>query len=340
MKFRLLTRTDAGTNAIDQATACLAAALEHAGYEARVAAWRPGRLVGDAAGSDVLVVPYNPFMWARWGFAPRLLADVAAVRVRRDSPEVVLVVHEPYVPINDAKSLAMGAWQRFQLASLLLLSDRRFASIERWSAMLGRVRPTRHLPSGSNLPDCRGQRTAVRTELGIGDALAVATLSTGHPSHLTEYVEAALARLDAEGVEVVFLQLGAGSADLAVPAACRAVRPGLLSPERLGALLAGADLMLSPFADGVSTRRTSFVAGLCEAVAVVGTEGELTDRMLIEQGLELVPVGNAGGFAERVLAVATDPGRRAGAAASGRALFEAQLTWETIAARLLAELGR
>ena len=227
-------------------------------------------------------------MWGRWGFAPRLVADVATVRAHRRRPQLVLAVHEAYVPIHDARTLVMGVWQRFQLASLLLLVDRRFASIERWAAKLSRFRPTRHLPSGSNLPDARGERQAVRSELGLGDAVAVATLSTGHPSHLTAYVEASLARLAAEGVEVVFLQLGAGSSEVAVPSGVRVIRPGLLPAERLGALLAAADVLLTPFDDGVSTRRGSFLAGLCEGVAVVGTEGELTDSMLLGQGLELV----------------------------------------------------
>jgi hypothetical protein len=334
----LLTRAEAGVNAIDQATACLAAALERAGHEARIEMWRPGRLARDVACANVVVIPYNPFMWGRWGFAPRLLADIAAIRAGRGRPQVVLAVHEPYVPVHDTKSLLMGAWQRFQLATLLLLADRRFASIERWAALLSGLRPTQHLPSGSNLPDARGERAAVRSELGLGDALALATLSTGHSSHLTAYVEASLGRLAHEGVEVVFVQLGAGSSEVAVPEGVRVIRPGRLPAERLGALLAAADVMLCPFVDGVSTRRTSFVAGLCEAVAVVGTEGGLTDSMLLGQGLELVAVGDAARFADLVFAVVNDDGRRATAASAGRALFEAELTWDAIAMRLLRGL--
>ena len=338
MRFHLLAGSEAGINAIDQATACLAVALERAGHEARVEIWSPGRLAREVAGANVVVVPYNPFLWGRWGFAPRLLADVAAIRARRVRPQIVLVVHEPYVPIHDTKSLLMGAWQRFQLASLLLLADRRFASIERWVALLSRLRPTRHLPSGSNLPDARGERSAMRSELALGNALVVATLSTGHPSHLTTYVEVSLARLADEGIEVVFLQLGAGSAKVAVPGGLRVIRPGPLPAERLGAVLAAADLMLTPFVDGVSTRRGSFIAGLCEAVAVVGTQGDLTDPMLLGRGLELVAVGDTACFAERVVAVAFDGGRRAAAASVGRTLFEAELTWDAIANRLLGGL--
>ncbi len=172
--------------------------------------------------ADVVVLPYNPFMWGRWGFAPGLLADVAALRARRRRPRIVLLVHEPYVPIRDAKSLVMGAWQRFQLAALMLLADRRFASIERWASSLGRLRPTAHLPSGSNLPDARSLRAAVRSELVPGGGLVVATLTTGHPSHLAGVRRGgARSGSPATGLPVTFLQLGAGASPVATPAGMR-----------------------------------------------------------------------------------------------------------------------
>jgi glycosyltransferase involved in cell wall biosynthesis len=286
--------------------------------------------------SDVLAVPYNPFLYGRWGFAPSLIWDIASVRRRASRPCVVLVVHETFVRIQDGKSLLMGAWQRFQLGVLLLLADRSFASIEEWAAKLSRIRRTAHLPSGSTLPDARAERDDVRAELGVSDRLVVATLSTGHPSHLTPYVASSLRRVAAGSRPVTFLQLGAGADEVGgVPADVPVIRPGRLSAERLAAHVAAADLLLTPFADGVSTRRTSFLAGLQQEVAVVGTSGALTDSVLESAGLELVEVGNADAFAERVALLAGADDHRATAAASGRALFESHFTADAIAARFL-----
>ena len=81
-----------------------------------------------------------------------------SLRRSRSRPQLVLVMHELYLPITDARSLVMGAWQRVQLGALLALADRRFASIELWANRLNRLFPTNHLPSGSNLPDAREQR--------------------------------------------------------------------------------------------------------------------------------------------------------------------------------------
>jgi glycosyltransferase involved in cell wall biosynthesis len=325
-------------NNIDAASSLLVQALASHGHDARRVAWKAGMLASAAHAAGLLVVPYNPFMWGRWGFAPALVRDVASVRRLRPRPQIALLVHEPYVPVRDLRSLMIGAWQRAQLGSLLLLADRRFASIEAWARKFSHIRPTLHLPSGSNLPDAREDRASVRRELALEDALVVATLSSGHPSHLTGYVEAALARLDREGIRTVFLQLGAGAADVAGPADIRCERFGFQPADRLGALLAAADLLLTPFVDGVSTRRGSFMAGLCEEVAVVATHGPLTDPMLIDRGLELVRMGRPDLFAERACELAVDGDRRARAARAGRELFEAEFTWDAIAMRLVEGL--
>jgi glycosyltransferase involved in cell wall biosynthesis len=241
------------------------------------------------------------------------------------------------VPIADWRSLLMGGWQRAQLAALARLSDHLFASIEAWTHLFGR-RPAAHLPSGSNLPDARERRQAMREELGLDGSLAVATLSSGHPSHLTDYVGEALRRLVTDGVSPVFLQLGAGSSGVeGIPATVRVVRPGPLPAERLAEHVAAADMLLAPFVDGVSTRRSSLMAALQQGVAVVGTRGALTDPCLLR--LELVNVGDEAAFAEHVSAVATSRGRCERLGESGRELFERSFAWSAIATRLLRTVG-
>jgi hypothetical protein len=337
VRISALIRGGDSINAIDQATLCLLDALSDLGHDCDAVEWRAGALVRATAGTDVLVVPYNPFMWARWGFAPHLLADVARVRGASSRPRIALVVHEPYVPINSVRSLVMGSWQRAQLAALLLLADARFASIEVWATKFGRFRPVAHLPSGSTLPTAGASRESVRSALGLDGSLVFATLSTGHPTHLTAYVELALRRLAGRDGQppVAFLQLGAGSAHVDVPSGIRVEMPGRVDADRLAALLSSADILMTPFVDGVSTRRTSYLAGLQQGVAVVGTSGPLTDPMLTGRGLELVPVGNPTAFAVRVDELAMDAQRRERVAVAGRNLFETEFTWAALADRFL-----
>ncbi len=321
---------DSKLSAIHDASALLSEALGSQGHAARVTT-----LKGVDQDAEVVGVAYNPFIWARWGFAPSLLRTVAALRRVRQRPKLVLMVHEPYVPVRNARTLVMGGWQRAQLLGLMWLVDVRFASIEPWARRLSRVRTTHHLPSGSNVPDARRERERTRAELPAGDAFVVATLSTGHPSHLTGYVEEALRRLRTLDREIVLLQLGAGAKSIEVPRGIRVERPGFVPAVRLGSLIAASDLLLTPFLDGVSTRRGSLMAGLCEEVAVLGTSGPLTDPMLVGRGLELVRVGEPAAYADRAVRLATDDRRRSEAARAGRSLFEAEFTWDAIAARFL-----
>jgi glycosyltransferase involved in cell wall biosynthesis len=333
----VLTRTGPEINAIHEASACLVSALERQGCQARLVEWSREGARSAACDSDVIVIPYNPFMYGRWGFAPALVREALGMRRRRSSrAKLALVVHEPYVPIHDWKSLLMGAWQRAQLGALLLLSDRPFASIEPWADAFSRVRRTRHLPSGSVLPDARHERVALRSELGLADRFVAASLSTGNPSHLGSYVAASLRRIADAGLPITFLELGAGARPVqGIPAEVQIIRPGRLPAERLAAHVAAADLMLTPFVDGVSTRRTSFMAGLQQEVAVAGTSGPLTDAELLAAELELVEVGNADAFAERAAHLAIDEGRRSRAASAGRALFQTRFSWDAIGARFI-----
>ncbi len=75
-------------------------------------------------GFDVVAVPYNPFMWGRWGFAPGLVLDMLRVRLAHRDTQIALIIHEPYVPIVDLKSLVMGVWQRLQLGALILIAQK------------------------------------------------------------------------------------------------------------------------------------------------------------------------------------------------------------------------
>jgi hypothetical protein len=335
LRIAVLTRVGEEVNAIHDASACLVEALERRGHVALLVDWCPGAVRSAASSADVLAVPYNPFLYGRWGFAPSLVRDLAGIRFRRARPCLVLVVHETFVQIRSPKSLVMGAWQRLQLGALLMLADRSFASIESWAAMLSRVRRTSHLPSGSAVPDARAERDSIRAELGVSDRLVVATLSTGHPSHLTSYVASSLQRIAASGRPSTFLQLGAGASGLDVPAEMPVIRPGRLSAERLAAHVASADLLLTPFADGVSTRRTSFMVGLQQAVAVLGTSGRSTDSVLESAGLELTEVGNPDEFAARASVLAEADEHRARVAASGHMLYASRFTPDAIAARFL-----
>jgi glycosyltransferase involved in cell wall biosynthesis len=151
------------------------------------------------------------------------------------------------------------------------------------------------------------------------------------------HVEAALRALADAGHDVRLLQLGSGARDVVAPQGVDVVRPGVLSAAELARLVAGADLFLAPFVDGVSTRRTSFMAAIQHGVAVVTTDGPATGPALRGSGLALVD-GGVEEFARAVVRLAGDSVARESVARAGEELYEASFSWPVITHRFLSGL--
>jgi glycosyltransferase involved in cell wall biosynthesis len=303
------------------------------------------KTLGSLDGGSAVFLQYNPFSFARWGFAPWLPVGLAALRARRSRPFIALMVHEPYVPMNSAKWIALGLWQRLQLAALRACADVTFTSISAWEAVLRKSLPrgpVRHLPVGSNFPDRRRARESFRNDLGVGDEeLVVSALGRDHPSWLAGYVVAAANAIAAAGRHVVLLTLGATAPALSgLDPAVRLERPGKLDPDQLAGRLAASDLFLAPLIDGVSTRRGSVMAGLQHALPLVGTDGPLTDPVFAQAGeaLSLTRVGDEKAFAAAARRLALEPAARERMGAAARRFYEAQFDWPVVAHKLLEAL--
>jgi glycosyltransferase involved in cell wall biosynthesis len=350
----LCNRRSDGTNAIEDASVELVAALRASGAEAELALHRDGSWIDpegqpldvDAAigGADAVVVQYQPFLWGRRGFAPWLPRFVVRIR-KQHNARIVLVIHEPFLEFGGPTKTALALWQRGQLAALRVSSDIVCAAIEPWVDQLRRnlpLRRTAHLPVGSNLPDRSSERGRVRERLGLSDEDFVLTVfGTDHPSRLWEYCDAALAQIAALR-RVTVLSLGAGNRfPVNAPPGVRVERPGFLPAEEVAELISASDLVLSPFTDGVSSRRGSAMAAFQHGVAVVATSGHLTDpTLLATDGLALVPVGDPDAFADTAARLARDEKARRTAAEAGHALYLREYDWPRIAERLLDLLER
>jgi glycosyltransferase involved in cell wall biosynthesis len=331
-----------GTNAILEYTRCLDRALRDHGTASEIV--EIAEAPPDLKAYDAVVLQYNPFLYGRWGFAPLLVASLLRVRMSTRRPTLAIMVHEMYVPMRDWRSIIMGVVQRIQLRLLHALSDLVFVSIENWTDTVSGWaprRPTWHLPVGSNLPDCGRERGVARDQLGVDDGtLVLASLGTGHPSRLTDYVVAATNAVALHHAPVLMLNLGAGAPSLkGLNPAVSVVEPGPLASDDLARLLSAADLFLAPFVDGVSTRRGSVMAALQHALPVVGTEGHLTDACLRESGaLRLVPAAQIATFANVASSLVQDQTRRVALAAAAGALYQREFDWPVIAARLREHL--
>lgn len=306
----------------------------------------PEALNGALVDYDAVVLQYNPFMYGRWGFAPWLPAALLRTRRRHPTLEVALMVHEPYVPMINWRWTLMGIWQRSQLFALRAVADPVFASIDAWTSTLGEMRPRKpvhHLPVGSNLPDRRPYREEARLLIGATpETLIVSTFGTAHPARRLEYVVAAVNAIAISGVPTTLLNLGAGAPAFdGVAPSVRMLAPGLQSPPALAEFLSATDIFLAPFIDGVSTRRTTVMAALQHGLAVIGTDGPLTDPALreSEHALRLVPVGREDLFVDAAWRMASRDHEREKVGKAARRLYEERFDWPIIAETLLSHLS-
>ena len=98
---------------------------------------------------------------------------------------------------------------------------------------------------------------------------------------------------------------------------------GFLDDEALAAHLAACDLLIQPYPDGVTSRRTSVMACLSQARPVVTTHGRLTEALWSASGaVALADVGDPAGLAEEAIRLLADDGARARLGARGRRLYD------------------
>jgi glycosyltransferase involved in cell wall biosynthesis len=333
-----------GIDAIDEYSRRLVGALCDRGVLARY--------VGDGLSSARRQVPdprwiliqYNPFAYGRWGVAPGLVAEALMFR-RRTGARLAISVHESWVKPGDRgraswRSLLMGGYQRVQLASLLSVADVVMAATQALVRDLGH--DAIHVPVGTNITPLAVNRHDARGRLGIGDEFVVALFGTAHPSRALEYATAAIELLvDACGsgsLRVLNLGIGAPTLDLWAPVDVET--PGELDARQLSLRLSASDVLLLPFTDGLSTRRTTLMAGLAHGLPVLGLHGPETDDVLAsnQQALTLTPLGDIAAFARATVALAADADGRRAIGQAGRELYATQFDWSVTASRVAAAL--
>jgi glycosyltransferase involved in cell wall biosynthesis len=265
---------------------------------------------------DWLVLQFNQFSYGRWGLNPFL--PLALKRLRGTLPDVRIawMAHEDFVPATSWRFALMRLWQKQQFLALGRAADHIFFSIEPWVEKYGSWfgdTPVDHFPIGSNIPVRPGDSVALRDELGLNQAFVVGFFGTLR-ARLVTHLQAAVDGLRDRSTDVVLLNVGPdGPALQRALSGVQVIDAGRLPAADVSRHLAVMDLHLTPFIDGVSTRRGSFMAGIQHGVPTVATRGELTDRVLQDadgNALLLAPTSDPDAFARTAATLYDHPDRR------------------------------
>jgi len=259
-------------------------------------------------------------------------------RRARRGDHVELMVHEAYLAFWEGtwRQNAAAVVHRVMTIVLLQAARRVWVAIPAWERnwkpyTLGRSVPFVWLPIPSGLPCAERQAVSdVRIRLGAGGRPVIGHLGTyGSPvsSLLFDALAELLVRLSAPQI----LLMGKGSEAFRISFlqrhpqhAGRVTAAGPLTDSALAAHVAACDLLIQPYPDGITSRRTTAMAGLHLGVPIVTTSGVLTEPFwATSNAVRLSSIGDWTTFVDHVDRLLRHPDERTHLAARGKTFYEA-----------------
>jgi len=218
-------------------------------------------------------------------------------------------------------------------------ADRIFVSTTAWNPTLRRLAPRSpepiSLPIPSNLADSVAPEEVrrVRARLGLGpDDVVIGTFGTY--VQVGDLLAATLGPLLERDPRRVALLVGKGSTEFrerAFRGAARVLATGAIDLPDVAAHLAACNVLLQPYPDGITTRRTSAMAGLALGVPVITNEGHNVEPLWRDSGaVALASAPSAAAILPLAENVLTDATLRALLGARGRELHHRAFTMESV----------
>jgi glycosyltransferase involved in cell wall biosynthesis len=292
-----------------------------------------------AMGLTHLLVQYVPFLFARRGLAPLLVASVGSAA--RMGVRVGLFIHEPWVPPTRLVWRLTGPPMRRQLLAIVRRADAVFTPVPAFADLVrSAVRPGVPCvvaPIGSTVPVLEADRAECRSALGLGpEDIAVGVLSPAAAGAQGSWIAAA-ASTTLSRPDVHWLVLGSGSETepRELPDSQRVRRLGWLPADALSRTLRALDVAVAPFIDGLTLRRTSAMAALAHGVPLVSSLGPLFDPALASAA---ACAADPEAFTAEVRRLIDDGSARRALGARGAAFYRSSASVEVAAAQVAAHL--
>ncbi|HEX6186630.1 MAG TPA: glycosyltransferase family 4 protein [Pyrinomonadaceae bacterium] len=206
--------------------------------------------------------------------------------------EVELMVHEPSLGFGEGgwKHNLVAAVHRLMTIILLRATRRVWVSIPAWEKRwrpytLGRAIEFRWLPVGSNIPvaEAPTKSPPIRQRYLNGSGRLVGHFGS-YDANTFELLLKSASQLIKHDATLLLMGHGSDQTRAALlegnpTLANRVHATGSLSAAELSRHLVACDLMLQPYIDGVSSRRTSTMTALAHGVPVVTTTGKFTEPL-------------------------------------------------------------
>jgi glycosyltransferase involved in cell wall biosynthesis len=253
-----------------------------------------------------------------------------------------VMVHEVAVGISRSapwRHNVIGVVTQGMAALLARRAERLFVSTTAWNPQLRRLAPRSNEPASvpipSNAPESVTPEEAAEARARLGltpDDVVLGSFGT-YGLGVAELLSGTLAPLLARDPRRVALLMGRGSKDVAARAfgtsGARVLATGELELPAVAAHLASCAAVLQPYPDGITSRRTSAMAGLALGVPVITNMGFLAEPFWGESGaVALASEPTVEALVRVAEEVLTDPTLRAALGARGRAFYRESLSLE------------
>jgi len=236
----------------------------------------------------------------------------------------------------------LGLVTRAMAVLVAQASQRIFVSSQVWEPLLrrlslGRPRPLVWLPVPSNLPATAGDAAVAAAREGASKR---STKIVGHfgtfGAHIAGLLEAVLVPLLMADVNRVVMLLGRGGERFAsrLVRTCPQLSGRLItnddcSGDQLAIQLAICDILVQPYSDGASSRRTTLMAGLALGCPIVTNGGPSTESLWREsQAVMLAPVASSPALVSASETLLADAAGRAMLGARAAGLYKSRFALE------------
>jgi glycosyltransferase involved in cell wall biosynthesis len=255
----------------------------------------------------------------------------------RRKMDIAVMFHEVAFPIDRSQPLRLnllGAANRTMAAFAARAARRIFVSTVSWEALLRRIIPENApivcLPLPSTIPvvEDREGIAAVRRNFPPAAGPLVGHFGT-FGIEIANLLDKILPALLDQAPSADALLIGRNSQRYATaiarehPKLARRIHAsGKLTPSEVSMHISACDLLLQPYPDGITTRRTSAMVALAHGRAVVTNSGQLTEPIWSEhRAVAIAPSNDVAAGAMLARDLLGDSARREQFGASGAKLY-------------------
>ena len=270
-------------------------------------------------------------------------------RKRKHGGDIRIMFHEVAYPFVwwPIRHIPLGWVTRLMAGMLVRAASRVYISIPGWSDILRPVSPSNQkfewlpVPSGIEKPKSEARAIEIRRKC-LSETAGKAQHLVGHFGLYSQWVTMLLRPIIIDLMQnddsISVLLIGRGSDHFGqqlvqeFPELQSKIHfTGQLESADVANHILACDVMMQPFPDGISTRRSSVMASMAMGVPVVSTRGFLTESIWSECGL--IPLSDPSDvktFVQNVRGLLDDPELRAVRSEQLKAFYEQRFSIEKL----------